>query len=66
MKYFSYFPQKIDFNISCKLSQETICMTFQSLFSEKNKKNIIRLSSAELVQRVDTICMTCQSIFWEK
>ena len=31
---------------------ETICMTFQILFSGKNKKNIINFLSAEFVQRV--------------
>ena len=38
---FSYFPKKIGFNISCKLSpHETICMEHQSLFLGKNTKNI--------------------------
>ena len=31
---------------------ETICMKCQILFSGKNKKNIINLSSVELAQRV--------------
>ena len=35
-----------------QIVQETICMKCQSLFSGKNKKNIIRLSSAEIAQRV--------------
>ena len=53
LKYFSYFSQKIDFDISCKLSlKETICMKYQSLLSGKNKKNIISLSSAELAHRL--------------
>ena len=63
LKYFSYFSQKIGFDISCKLSlggslhemsnpilkksEETVCMKCQILFSGKNKKNIINLSSAE-------------------
>ena len=52
-KIFSYVFQKIDFDISYKSSpSETICMKCQSIFSRKNKKNNIRLSSAELVQRV--------------
>ena len=39
--YFSYFSQKIKYDISCKLSpKETICMKCQILFSGKNKKNI--------------------------
>ena len=42
---FSYFSQKTEFEISCKL--ETICMKCQILFSKKNKKNIINLASAE-------------------
>ena len=53
LKYFSYFPQKTGYDISCKLSpKETICMKCQILFSEKNKKNIINLSSAKNAQRV--------------
>ena len=53
LKYFSYFSQKTGFDISCKLSlKETICMKCQILFSGKNKKNNIILSSAENAQRV--------------
>ena len=48
-----YFSQKMGFNISCNLSLvEIICMKCQILFSEKNKKNIISLSSAEFAQRM--------------
>ena len=37
--FFFFFFQKIRFDISCKLSpEETICMKFQTLFSEKEKK----------------------------
>ena len=52
MKYFfSYFPQKTGFDISCKLSPvETVCMKHQILISGKNRKNI-NLLSAELAQR---------------
>ena len=32
--------------------KETVCMKCQSLFSVKNKKNIINLASAESAQRV--------------
>ena len=32
------FSQESGFDISCKLSQETICMKCQILFSGKNKK----------------------------
>ena len=40
--HFSYFLQKISFDISCKLSpQETICMKCQNLFSVKKKKKDI-------------------------
>ena len=49
--FFFYFSQKTGFDISCKLSPsplETICMKCQTLFSGKNKKNIINLASAEL------------------
>ena len=53
LKYFSYFSQETGFDISCKLSlMETICIKCQILFSGKNKKNFINLSSAELAQRV--------------
>ena len=42
---FCLFLLEIAFNYSCKVSPyETICMKFQSLFSEK--KNIINVSSA--------------------
>ena len=34
------------------VSSETICMKCQILFTGKNKKNIINLSSAEYAQRV--------------
>ena len=51
--FFSYFSQKVDFEIPCKLSpEETICIEYQSLFSEKNKKTIIGLLSAEFAQRM--------------
>ena len=53
MKYFSYVSQKIGFSILCKLApEETVCMKCQSLFSGKNKKNIISLSSAEYAKKV--------------
>ena len=54
LKYFSYFSQKIGFDISCKLSpEETICMKHQSLFSGKNKKiSSIFLLSAKSAQRL--------------
>ena len=49
--FFSYFPQKTGYDISCKLSPiETISMVYQNLFSGENKKNIINLSSAELAK----------------
>ena len=45
---FSYFSQKTGFDLSCKLSPlETICMKGQILFSEKDKKNIEKMPSAE-------------------
>ena len=47
--------QKIGFDISCKLSpKETICMKYQSLFSEKEeeKYQYINLPSAEFAQRM--------------
>ena len=47
------------FGISCKLSpkEETICIKNQSVFSVKNKKNIVNLSSAESAQRVVKVCL---------
>ena len=37
--FFLFFPQKIDFDMSCKLSSgEAVCMKCQSLFSGENKK----------------------------
>ena len=64
LKYFSYFYQKTGFDISCKLSPvETICMKCQSLFSEKDKKNVINLSSAESAQRVVKVKMISANIF---
>ena len=42
MKYFSYFSQNIGFD-----SSETICMKCRILFSGKNKKNLVNLSTAE-------------------
>ena len=48
LKYFSYFFHKMGSDLLYKLSlQETICMICQTPFSEKNKKNIVNLSSAE-------------------
>ena len=53
LKYFSQFSLKSGFDISCKLSpMETICMKCQILFSGKNKKNVINLSSVELAKTV--------------
>ena len=53
MKYYSYFSQETDFNISCKLSPiETICMKYQNMFSGKYKINFTNVSSAELTKRV--------------
>ena len=56
-KYFSYFCQKIGFDILCKLfpkmsyPKETICVKYQSLkYSAKHNKNIIILSPAEVAQ----------------
>ena len=47
---FSYFSQKIGFDISCILSpEETICIKCQSLFSEKKKKKKkFKISSAKI------------------
>ena len=42
-QYFSYFNQKIGFQISCKLSpKETVCMKSESLFYGISKKNIYK------------------------
>ena len=52
LKCFSYLSLQTGFDISCKLSKETICMMCRILFSGKNKKNITNLSPAEFAQRV--------------
>ena len=63
LKYFSYFSQKTGYDISCKLSpKETICMKCQILFSGKNKKNIINLSSAENAKRVVKVIQTLNTM----
>ena len=45
--FFLFFPWKkvLTFHANCRMKD-------QSLFSGKNKKNIVNLSSAELAQRV--------------
>ena len=49
--FFFLFPE--DFDISSKLSAlETVYMKCQSLFSWKNKKVIINVSSDEYAQRI--------------
>ena len=53
LKYFFLFYQKIEFDISCKLSPlETICMKCQTYFLGKIRKNTIILSFAEYAQIV--------------
>ena len=55
---FSYFLQKICFDISCKLSPlETTCMKCQSILSakkkpQKNKKKYFKMSSAEIFTQI--------------
>ena len=39
LKYLSDLFQKTEFDISCKLSKETVCMKCQTLFSEKKSSN---------------------------
>ena len=49
----SYFSQKKDFGISCKLSPvKTICMKCQILFPEKIKKNISEYNLLMFLSRV--------------
>ena len=48
-EYFLIFARKQD--LACH-ARETICMKCPLLFSGKNKKNLINLSSAELAKRV--------------
>ena len=62
------FSQKIGSDTSCKLTpEEAISMKCQSLFSGKNKKNIIYRSSTESAQRVVKIkifgAWFCQLLF---
>ena len=47
LKYFSYFSKAIGFNISCRFSTVSV-----PIFKEKEEKNIINFSAAELAQRV--------------
>ena len=59
-KYLSYFPYKIKFEVSHKLSaKETICIKCQSLFPGKNKKHIIIFSAVEFAQRVAEVKGYC-------
>ena len=53
----------MDFDISDKL--ETICLIFQSLFPGKNKKNIVKLLSAEFAQWVVMVKVHCSSRNWQ-
>ena len=58
-KIFFLFSPANRIDNTCKLSpMETICMKCQILFSEKNKKNIINMSSAEFSQTGVKINMT--------
>ena len=51
-EYFSLFSQKTGFDSTCKLCPiRIICMKHQILFSGKNKRNIINLSSAEFAHK---------------
>ena len=50
-KYFSYFSQKIGFEISCK-SGNNFAWALKYLYYGWNEENIIDLSSAEFAQRV--------------
>ena len=57
---FLIFPRKqhLTFHANCLLwTLETICKKCQMLFSWKNKKNIINMSSAELAQIVVYVCI---------
>ena len=58
--YFSYFPQKIGSDISCKLSPiEKICMEFQSQFSEE-KDPFSRVVFAAKQTGSHKSCLTCK------
>ena len=41
---------------------EAICMNYQILFSGKNKKTIINLSSAELAKKVVEVKPVCKYV----
>ena len=48
--YFPYFPRKIGFGISCKLTpKETICMKCQNLLSDKKWEKHSKMSSADFL-----------------
>ena len=54
---FLFFSQEAGFDSSCELSPlEKICMTFQNLFSRKNKKYISTCCLQKILRRVLSIC----------
>ena len=61
LKYFSYFSQKLRFDISCKFSQDNLHELSNLLcancfpISWGGERNIINLSCAEFVQRVEKV-----------
>ena len=63
-EFLKYFPQKTGLNISHKLSPiETIDVKCQILFSGKNKKNAINISSAEF--KVKATCKIIAATYWK-
>ena len=65
---FLFFPEnRLWHFMQTVSSQETVCMNCQSLFSKKNMKNIVILSSAELakeVLKINTIFIAAPWQIW--
>ena len=68
LRYFSYFSQKREVAVLCKLSKETICMKCQILFSDKKYENYFKMSSAEILANMllrDNLHAMLNSVSWE-
>ena len=61
LTFFSYFSQKTGFNISCRMSHKR---QWHEILNpvQKNQKNIIHLSSAQLTQSVVKLSLLTNSI----
>ena len=66
LRYFSYFSQKIGFDIACKLSpRRQFACNVDAYFSEKKvKENTLKMSSAEFAQRM--VKVKCHSLWYRE